>query len=408
MNAKKIRAVYFHLSVTLILYGFISLNISNLQTPFGSEEGRYVDSVDSYSEGIVRNKVIDDFENSGKSSDGFLVTHPDFDKKDYSYKKEGNLTYLSQFGLQGRVDSMIAKSFQVDTPAESEHLFKVLRELNAFLLSATLALFVTAVAKEFGFWQALLVGLSFCVTNGIILFAKNLYWVAFTDFLPFCVFWLFYPKMRNRHLLVSVTAVGLMLFKSLNGYEFLTSITLSMLVPIIYYEFKDGKGFRFILLKSAYFLCLCVVGFLFALATHLVAASWHIGSFGEAVKIVWARIVERNLTYIPLPVMRYLKQNVYTLPLVNRGLGFYWIVLLMVVFYPIYKHVNRYKFTGIDLLLVCSLVSTMSWFVFGFQHIAWHYWVFYLTVNLCFLPIVTLFFADLIVSKVKIPAPIVV
>ncbi len=376
----------WYFSVSLVLYLFYSFNPWNAQTDYGNSYGKYEDGIDSFSEGFVWGKVIEDFlgqENNGK---GFLLEFSQPRKPgDYGYRP-GAPPYKSQFGLQGRVYSFLARIFGAEPRNEKHPIFRIFRELNAWLLSLTLALFILAIVKEFGPAVGLLLTLLLATSAGPVLFAKNLYWVTFLHFLPFCFFWFVYPRLKGNLTSVGLCSMALLFFKSLNGYEDLTCITLSAFVPVLYYEPMEGSRRRDAVKACSVIFAGSVAGFVLAALVHLSCFE----SFREGVHFLYQRGAYRSFTYIsPLKSLRFLLQPIWVFPILGQKIKF--AMLAPALFCYFLSKIFRRRPSKSDLILLCSVVSTASWFVFGYQHILWHTWIFYLTINLCLLPMVNLY-----------------
>lgn len=136
-------------------------------------------------------------------------------------------TYRSQYGLQGKLFRLMAKCLGTGMQEGEQTVFHlVCSAMTAFVF----VLIVWLVRKKYGNLFAVCYYITFLLSPWIVNFAKNLYWVEFTWFIPmlaglFCSIYIDDRKCR----VISYVAVYLSLtVKSLCGYEYLSTIMLGM------------------------------------------------------------------------------------------------------------------------------------------------------------------------------------
>lgn len=147
--------------------------------------------------------------------------------------------YRSQFGLQLYLFKFLAEMFRRDV--------SFLQSVSSLLMSIVVALFFVAIRREFSFNHALFFCLPLIFSPWVVIFARNLYWVEATWFLP-TVITLLLGKSA-LHSLTGALIMGVMLFaaflvKMLCGYEYLTAIALSACVPLCYYTVQHQFGLK--------------------------------------------------------------------------------------------------------------------------------------------------------------------
>ncbi len=136
-------------------------------------------------------------------------------------------TYTGQFGLQGYVLTMVDRILRLATIGGHDRLW-LLQTGVAAAFAVTLAYLLANIWREFGLTPALL-GLAMLVFSPwLTVFARNLYWVPFTWFLPIAAAWHFYvvnPIPSGRRLFTALTWVSFfIIIKSLCGFEYITAI----------------------------------------------------------------------------------------------------------------------------------------------------------------------------------------
>jgi hypothetical protein len=203
--------------------------------------------------------------------------------------------YISQFGLQGKLVTLFAPHNQ----SNDGSYLRAVKTLLVSLLAALMALFVVAVAREFTVITAMVVSALLCVSEWMVYYARNLYWVPFLLFAPFVFSFVFYPRFRSaRKRAQFYVVLGTLIFiKCLCGYEFLTSIILSAFVAIVYHEVRIEGGIKWrMLLKPLLRVGLAgVVGFALALSAHVAQATAYYHTFSKAVGAIEKRAAVRTI-----------------------------------------------------------------------------------------------------------------
>lgn len=137
--------------------------------------------------------------------------------------------YTSQIGLQGLVFRHMARHLN------GKYLM-VLNFLCAVLLASVLVMLVVLIGKKFNYLLAICYFFTFWLSPWVVSFARNLYWVSFTWFLPMliglvCSIWISDRKVRTGSFLGIYFSICL---KSMCGYEYMTVIMLSAIVFLVF------------------------------------------------------------------------------------------------------------------------------------------------------------------------------
>lgn len=177
----------------------------------------------------------------------------------------GFVPYYSQYGLQGRVFVFLSRFIGADT----------MRLFCALLLAATAVAIVYLIAQKYDRLFAAVFYLVFLLSPWVVSFARNLYWVEFTWFLPmaaglFCAWKIDSARCRR----LCYAAVFLFLFiKSLCGYEYVSTIMVGsvqfLFVDLVLACRQKERTKAVILLKAALGIGFAAIaGFSAALAIH--------------------------------------------------------------------------------------------------------------------------------------------
>lgn len=178
--------------------------------------------------------------------------------------------YGSQFGLQGKVLIRFARLFaDYDFAVEAAHL------LCAALFAAVLMGIVLLARKKYGTLLAGCFYAVFLLSPWVVDFGNNLYWVAFTWFLPMLVGLACSMRIKSAKARIACYILALISVaaKCLCGYEYITSIMIASVAFLI----SDAVMALVEKDKAALILCIraiigigcaALLGFFFAIVLH--------------------------------------------------------------------------------------------------------------------------------------------
>ena len=205
--------------------------------------------------------------------------------------------YASQYGLQARIITALA-------PKDSTKLSVYFKKVNVVLaaaMAALMALVALRVRKLFGFVAAVVFATLVAFSPWIVGYAQNMYWIEPLMFAPFVFAFLCYSycKSSKRLWLFYLGEAVLLFLKLLGGYEYISTIAISVLVPIIFFELVNNKQKIIRLWKHAVMTCIvAAVAFAGAYATNFMALSDYYHSSDTARKMINERASERGLSGI--------------------------------------------------------------------------------------------------------------
>ena len=148
--------------------------------------------------------------------------------------------YMSQPGGQGIIFSLLDKIIPLSPQIKLWSFYVLTALLSAIALAAIIGWFY----DEFGGWVAICVSGSAVLSQWLTVFGKNLWWSLWAFYLPMVVVLSYLKRHRdptNRQfirvgILISI-AVSIKCF--INGYEYITTTLVMMLVPFVYYVILD-------------------------------------------------------------------------------------------------------------------------------------------------------------------------
>ena len=149
-------------------------------------------------------------------------------------------TYKSTPALEGVIYSIFDK-FTSFKPGQNIKLFRASVSLFS---AAVVALLLAWIEIELGFLAFLLTFLYAYASPWLILFGGHIYWQMWSFFLPFVtLLWLSEYSNRNRpaslKLYALVAFVAVFLKTLVTGFEFITSVLVSVTIPGVYYSIKN-------------------------------------------------------------------------------------------------------------------------------------------------------------------------
>lgn len=205
--------------------------------------------------------------------------------------------YASQYGLQARIITALAPNDSAKLPV----YFKKVNVVLSAAMAALMALVALRVRKLFGFVAAVVFATLVAFSPWIVGYAQNMYWIEPLMFAPFVFAFLCYSycKSSKRLWLFYLGEAVLLFLKLLGGYEYISTIAISVLVPIIFFELVNNKQKIIRLWKHVVMTCIVVVvAFVGAYATNFMALSDYYHSSDTALKMINERASERGLSGI--------------------------------------------------------------------------------------------------------------
>ena len=158
--------------------------------------------------------------------------------------------YMSQPGGQGIVFSLLDRLIPLSPQIKLWSFYVLTALLSAIALTAIMGWFY----EEFGGWVAILVIGSAVFSQWLTVFGKNLWWSLWAFYLPMLVV-LYYLKRHRVPANRQFIRFGILIFIAvsikcfINGYEYITTTLVMMMVPFVYYVILD-KWDRYQCVKS--------------------------------------------------------------------------------------------------------------------------------------------------------------
>lgn len=212
-----------------------------------------------------------------------------------NYNSENSIlsAYKSQYGLQGKVFRHLARFMEYETAISNLQL------LCSMAMAIVVVVLVWLLHKKYDNILAGSFFVTFLLSPWIVNFARNLYWVEFTWFLPMIVGIFCAWKIESRicrgisYCLAFIT----ILIKCLCGYEFISTIMLGLiaflLVDIVQAILKKNRKKLLLLVRTTMIIgCIAVMGFVVAICIHADVRGG--GDVLSGIKIIFEKDVLRR------------------------------------------------------------------------------------------------------------------
>jgi hypothetical protein len=222
--------------------------------------------IDSRSNGIFNEKVLGRYAEEIQENYDFYIN----DKMPSNKISQ----YHSSFGFQGYLYSSIDKLLSFFN-LSSKNKLDIMYFLTSLAMSLTFTVFIMLVKREFGIFSAILLLIGIVYSQWLVVFAKNLYWMTFLLFLPFVYIWYALKKEENS---ISENLpkqfygfIFLIIYiKSLAGFEYLSTIFISLAIPFFYFYFKNSWKFKQLLKRLFFLYCSAFIAFFASIFTFLL------------------------------------------------------------------------------------------------------------------------------------------
>ncbi|MBD3843072.1 MAG: hypothetical protein IE909_14570 [Campylobacterales bacterium] len=297
-------------NAVLLFAAFIILVLSFQFNFFGAATKSFFEGHQRDSESLVLGRIIETKNNGFLSNGGFLGRYASDDPVGFQYEAYVNDLvpestfggYRQSFGLQGYFYAVLDSGFSIfGVDSGSKRLF-LSKLVTSSLLALLLVLFIYFVNQNFGIFTAFLTTALLATSQWLVVFSNNLYWMFFLIILPFIVVNSFlqfksqgiFPSLEKRFYILYLLVFLAVFIKSLAGYEYISTILISTVVPLVFFAINDGwklKTFftRFVLVGLS-----GLAGFFTAIFVHLLQLANTLGSFSKGLEHLWYTVAKRT------------------------------------------------------------------------------------------------------------------
>lgn len=301
-------------------------------------------------------------------------------------------TYESSLGLQGHVFLYLSKLFPANLMETG------LKGISALLMGFVATAICWLLGQKYDRLMAGIFYMVFWLSPLVVAFGSNMYWMEGILFLPLLVgLWCscnVFDKKKRR--ISYILAFGVIAVKSMCGYEYMTTVMLSLIVflladLVMAFAVKKSREDKKRLLHTIFTMGICaVLGFLFALVVHAYARGN--GDIGNGLRSIYEKDVLRrtlggNVADFGADYTESLNASVLSVVLQyfnfeNSGNVFQLIQGIDANLFPVLVVVSVVALVcgtkekvfecKIPALYIVFFLSGISWFVLGKSHSAAH------------------------------------
>ncbi|MDR3396780.1 MAG: hypothetical protein P4M06_04385 [Pandoraea sp.] len=283
--------------------------------------------------------------------------------------------YSSNYGLQGHLFGFISRLLHTTNPS-------VLEAFNSIVSGLLFALFVDWVRQYYGPREAIAMAIGIVASTWIIVFARNLYWVSWTWFLPMTAngALLLQEKLtRPRWALVYGATAITVWIKALCGYEYISTITVMACIPAVLYCIEQGIPLLRSLLHLISIMVASVFGFGIALLMH---ASARAPNLLDGLRLIKQDAIRRTEGLAGDPTIGVSRVDVlkkYLFDWDRASTAFInipmWVILLFAILSVVSLTLNRKsdrRGHALGIAFIFSLLGPLSWLLLAKQHSVIH------------------------------------
>lgn len=289
--------------------------------------------------------------------------------------------YKSLVGVQGYVISFFYRL--------GIRKFVIFRLITALLLALVLVVICYMIYKKYNGLLAGICFVTFALSPWLTAFARNLYWMSFLWFLPLLLVFV-YQQTKTSELVkkrVLLGLIGAVIFiKSLGGYEYLSSIMIIAVTPIVLDFFKlKTKAAKLQTVKT--FMQISVVMVLgFVLAFTLHASMRGEGNIVSGAKDIYEKDIKRRLSVgqfhsNELAVLNKSKQ-ISTIEVLKKYASFdtqlltgliggnsFMLLVVSSFLFLVVDAMKNYQKVKLELIVwILTLLAPLSWYILAKPH----------------------------------------
>lgn len=300
-----------------------------------------------------------------------LEKNQNYDKEKYVFNE-----YISQVGLQGHIFSFLYSKLHIP--------LVVIKLVCCTILAITLVLICYIIYNKYSKLMGGIFYITFLLSPWIVNFARNLYWVEFTWFLPVLFGLMLSTNYSKKKIFVPLIFMAVFI-KCLCGYEYISTIMLATISFFIidFFNTKD-KNEKIKIFKTTLIVGLtCILAFLTAIAIH--ANLRGNGNVLEGVRTIYKEDILRRTALtsganefsgilresidasVLKTIYKYFNWNTdIILGIEGQYFKLMFIATIAILIYNILKNKeNCYRDLTMFIVFLCA---TLSWFVLGKAH----------------------------------------
>lgn len=297
--------------VAATVVAFFMLVLSFQYNYFGAATSKFYENHQRGSESLVLARIVESRNHGVTSSGGFLGRFSnqnivdtrsvivDLQYQVYHENETPNVAYAAyrqSAGFQGYFYYLIDLALSYAKIDKNKRL-----AVNKFITSALLALLLTVflyvIAIEIGCFSATVTLLLLAMSQWLVVFSHNLYWMFFLIIAP-AVYAAYFLHINNIYKtpinFLYIGSFALVFIKSLAGYEYITTILIASVAPLIFFAVKYQWPAQLFLFRFFAAGLAGLSAFFSAILLHLIQLSIYFGSFDSGCKHLFYTVAKRT------------------------------------------------------------------------------------------------------------------
>ncbi|MBQ0727309.1 MAG: hypothetical protein KBT77_08165 [Thalassolituus oleivorans] len=373
---------------------------------FGAASSNFFENHQRYSESLVVGRIVESRSHGYASHGGFLgIFTTARDRVGYQYDKysKGDTpdsafeTYKQSAGLQGIFYYSTDNIFSL-AGIKNEKRLMANKLITSALLAFLIVLFLSITASQIGYTAAITTLVFLTASQWLVVFSNNLYWMFFLTLAPVVYSTYFLHTQNTRSVSFKLLYLGLfsiILIKSLAGYEYITTILIASVTPLVFFSVKYKWTARNFLIRFFYSGLAGLLGFFVAIAIHLGQLTIRLGSLDNAYELLLYTVAKRTHgqpevvdevyrqsleSSISEVILKYWNGVAFDLnSLFGNGgtISFNWIIIFIVClmiygsitsFFRTYHQNQMRQHWALTITFFFSLLAPISWYVLAKGH----------------------------------------
>jgi hypothetical protein len=293
--------------VWLFMISLFTLFASFQFNIFGVAEGEWFRTHQYDSEALIVGRMVRSNESGMFSEGGVLGKYTDMPGDEnhntnalYRGDLEGGTfrRYESQMGMQGMYFSALDRLLDSVGILSIGKRIGFYQSIHSFLLALVLSVLLIYIYIECGVVTTAVVLMTLIYSQWLVVFGDNMYWAMWLMYLPMVVSFALHKNEEltgNFNRLLTFVLITVIFFAKCGaGYEYLSTILISLVTPSVYFALKNDWDF-IKLSKRVVLLGLSgMAGFVLALIVHGIQLSFALGGFEKAKNSITTTIAKRT------------------------------------------------------------------------------------------------------------------
>jgi hypothetical protein len=310
--------------------------------------------------------------------------HPELVEDTYTkYLENAQATvfrpYLSQPGGQAVFLATLDRSLPFAPLLKLRFYYALVSLLSAIAIT----MIVAWIYRVAGVWAGAAAFIGTLFSSWLIVFGKNLWWFLPAFYVPFLVLaYMLGKKHDGARDLILATCIAVLVKYAANGYEYVTTVWLMMLVPVVYYGIADSWNQSRALRILSAVVAGTTLATVVSVAVHSLQIRIATGSFQNAADHFVYALAKRTYgdpsQFSPM-IAQSLRTPIFTVLKMYLGGYYFWHVkywhLFSVFILAILAQATnpRNRQDRAFLISVCfSVLAPLSWFVIFKGHSGAH------------------------------------